>query len=116
MAETASELLWHLGVARDVHVGIYGPITLFEDNQGAIALANTRKHMRRTKHIDVRYHFVRNTKEKGLINFEFCPTKEMIADALTKSLPRPAFEKFRELLLGNKTQKAYERICTVSGI
>ena len=47
MAETTSELLWHLSVARDVNVGIYGPITLFEDNQGAIALAHIRKHMRR---------------------------------------------------------------------
>ena len=69
--------------------------------------------MRRTKHIDVRYHFVRDVRERGQVNFEFCPTKEMIADALTKSLPKPAFIKFRELLLGAKNKQAYEKICTV---
>ena len=114
MAEATSELLWQLSVARDLQIGVYGPITLFEDNQGAIALANTRKHMRRTKHIDIRYHFVREIREKGLVDFVFCETKEMIADALTKSLPRPAFRRLRAMLLGHAPKPAYERLTSSS--
>ncbi len=88
-----------------MNIRLYGPIAVYEDNQGAIALANTRRHKRRTKHIDIRYHFVRNKCDQGLVEFLFCPTKSMIADGLTKALPRPAFVQNRLMLLGGKPVK-----------
>ena len=109
MAEATSESIWIAKVAQDLGIPIHGPITLFEDNSGAIALANTRKHMRRTKHIDVRYHFVREKRESGFIDFIFCETKHMIADLLTKNLPRPAFERIRKFLLGQAYHPAYDQ-------
>ena len=69
--------------------------TIFEDNQGAIALAKNPTHHSRTKHIDIKYHYVREAVSTKEINLEYCPTQDMIADSLTKGLPRPQFEKLR---------------------
>lgn len=66
-----------------------------EDNQSAIAIARNPTGHARTKHIDIRYHFVR---EKGTTDLCYCPTKEMIADLLTKSLPRGRFESLRSAM------------------
>ena len=66
-----------------------------EDNQGAICLAKNPKDHPRTKHIDVRYHYVRETVERKVMRIEYIPTGDMTADALTKGLPKPSFEKHR---------------------
>jgi hypothetical protein len=61
---------------------------IMEDNQGAIALAHNPEYHARTKHIDVQYHFVRECVEMGKVKLVYCPTEEMVADALTKPLAR----------------------------
>ena len=66
-----------------------------EDNQGAIALAHNPEYHARIKHIDIQYHFVRECVEKGLIELQYCSTKDMIADVLTKALAR---DRHRELI------------------
>ena len=71
---------------------------MFEDNQGAIELAKNPSHHSRTKHIDIKYHHVRDTVARKVISLSYCPTDEMDADLLTKGLPRPKFEIFRERL------------------
>jgi hypothetical protein len=63
-------------------------LIIFEDNQSTIKTANHRIHNDRSKHIDVRYHFIRECVEKKVVRVEYCPTNEMTADALTKSLGR----------------------------
>ena len=65
---------------------------IFEDNQSCIALADNPIHHARSKYIDIRYHFIRDYTNKE-IEIIYCPTKEMVADVLTKLLARPAFEK-----------------------
>ena len=55
-------------------------------------LAENTVHHARTKHIDIRYHFIRDHIDKE-IDIVYCPTKEMVADILTKPLARPAFEE-----------------------
>ena len=74
------------------------PTTLHSDNQGAIALARTGAYHARTKHIDVRYHFIRETVAQGDITLRYCPTEDMVADIFTKALPHRQFEKLRALL------------------
>ena len=65
------------------------PVTIYQDNQGTIALANNPVHHARAKHIDVRAHRVRELISHGDIQLIYVPTDYMVADALTKSLPRP---------------------------
>ena len=62
------------------------------DNQGAIFLARNESSTR-TKHVDVRYHFIRDLVEQGIIQLEYVNTKENTADMLTKNLPTEQFEK-----------------------
>ena len=66
-----------------------------EDNQGAIAIAKNPIAHARTKHIDIRYHYIREAVNDGIIEVKYCPTKQMIADVLTKPLPRGQFENLR---------------------
>lgn len=61
-------------------------VTLFNDNQGAIKLAGSRNYHSRTKHIDVRHHFVRDMCEQGVIDLKYLCTERMPADVLTKGL------------------------------
>ena len=72
------------------------PTRLYEDNQGAIAFAKNPVAHARTKHIDIRYHFIREQVQKGVVDLKFIGTRDMIADIFTKPLPK---EQFRKLLL-----------------
>jgi hypothetical protein len=58
------------------------------DNQSCVALAKNPEHHARTKHIDIQYHFIREKVEEATVKLEFCPTEKMVADVLTKALPR----------------------------
>lgn len=60
-------------------------ITIHCDNLGAQALVKNPVHHSRTKHIDIKYHFVREKYENGEINVKYTPTENMYADILTKS-------------------------------
>ena len=58
------------------------------DCQGAIALAKNPEHHQRSKHIDMRYHFVREQVTGGVITLDYTSTSDMVADQLTKPLSR----------------------------
>ncbi|CAI7926639.1 unnamed protein product [Closterium sp. NIES-53] len=66
--------------------------TLFCDNQSAIRIANKSGFANRTKHIALRYFFVKDEIEKGRLELSYCPTSEMAADYLTKKLGKSKFE------------------------
>jgi 3D (Asp-Asp-Asp) domain-containing protein len=68
-----------------------GSVQLFGDNQACIAIAEDPMAHRRTKHIDVRYHYVRQLIAFGKAKVSYVGTQEMLADMLMKPLPLPAF-------------------------
>ena len=70
-------------------------ITIHVDNQGAIELARNNKLNPRTKHIDIRYHFVQSAVSEGLIQIKYIPGAKQTADPLTKPLQRVLFERHR---------------------
>jgi hypothetical protein len=90
----AKEALW----LRSLIFQLFGiPLTtttLFSNNQSAIALTREHQYHARTKHIDVRYHFIRWIVEEGKIRLIYCPTDEMVADTLTKALPSAKVKHF----------------------
>jgi len=61
---------------------------IFYDNTSAISIAKNPCQHKRTKHIDIRHHFLRDNVEKGLISMNFCMTNKQIADIFTKALNR----------------------------
>ena len=79
-------------------------IEVLEDNEGpgAIALAENPLRSCRSKHIDVRHHFLRNLTEEGVIEITHVPSAEQHADILTKALPRDLFEVHRDFALGSR--------------
>ena len=72
-----------------------GTLTVFEDNQGAIALAKNPEFHKRTKHIDIRYHFVREKVEEGQVVLKYCPTQGMLAYIMTKPITAAQFDALR---------------------
>ena len=73
-------------------------VKIFEDNQGSIALANYPEFHKCTKHIDVRYYFVREKVEDGQVVLEYCPMQEMLADIMTKAIPAAQYCTLRSKL------------------
>lgn len=69
--------------------------TLFMDNQSAIRLIKNPEFHKRTKHIDVRYHYIREQFEEHSFNLEFVSTHEQSGDIFTKALPKDKFQFLR---------------------
>jgi hypothetical protein len=85
----AVNLLTYLRGVLDTLEPVTYPVRLLEDNQGAIALSANRLTHRRTRHIDIRYHVIRDHVKLGLVKVVFTGTKDMLADGMTKILGRP---------------------------
>ncbi|KPJ07592.1 Copia protein [Papilio machaon] len=65
------------------------PMIIYSDNQSSIKLSGTDGHHPRTKHIDVRHHFIRDKVAAGAIDVQYIQSDMMVADALTKATPYP---------------------------
>ncbi|KIP03168.1 hypothetical protein PHLGIDRAFT_78019 [Phlebiopsis gigantea 11061_1 CR5-6] len=81
------EAIWLRNFLHEVWRMPLDPTQMYSDNQSAIAIAKDDRHHTRTKHIDIRYHFVRYHLEHKNIALSYCPTEDMTADILTKALP-----------------------------
>jgi hypothetical protein len=73
---------------------------VFEDNAGAIEIANVPKIRPRTKHLNIKYHHFREEVKKGTISVYHVGTKEQVADIFTKALDEGLFTKFRKRIMG----------------
>jgi hypothetical protein len=93
-AHAAKEAKWLRSLIQQLFNVEMAPTTLFSDNQSAIALAKDHQYHARTKHIDIRYHFIRWIIDQGVLRLVYCPTDDMIADALTKALPSTKVKHF----------------------
>lgn len=100
MSNAVREALWIRLFLTINHFPVPKPFPLFSDNQSAITIANKPNHVNssRSKHIDVRYHFIRERIDDGTFETIWLPTADMTADIFTKPLPVPSFEKHRAAL------------------
>jgi hypothetical protein len=89
------EILYLQALIAELYEPVIPPIPVYCDNQGALALTTNNKFHTRTKHIDIRYHYVRSLVRSGLLDLQYCPTEDNIADIFTKVLPRLRLTKLR---------------------
>lgn len=92
LCQAAKESIWMVDFLRDLGISIHDTMVINADNQGAIALAKNPVFHDRSKHIDIQYHFTRKLVRDGRIGLNYVPTQEMVADILTKALPRAQHE------------------------
>jgi len=94
LSEAAREACW----LRNLHtkLGLLSsntPTKLYGDNEGSLAMARNPQLHQRSKHIDLRWHWIRQMVQDNVINVESCRDPEQTADVLTKALPRPKHTK-----------------------
>ena len=76
------------------------PTEIWEDNASCIMMSENPTNRERSRHVDVRVHFLRDMVRDGKVKLVKCAGTQNVADALTKSLPKPAFHKHREFMQG----------------
>jgi hypothetical protein len=89
------EILYLQALIVELYELVIPPIAVYCDNQGALALTTNNKFHARMKHIDIRNHYVRSLVWSGLLDLQYCPTEDNIADIFTKALPRPQLTMLR---------------------
>src|SRR5216117_1819144 len=100
------EQIWLLRFLKEIGYDIGNQNIIYTDNQGAIALAHNPEHHARTKHVDIQYHFVRNSVEDGTTQLEYCPTEDMVADGLTKALGPERHRRLTKMMGMSMWQKS----------
>ena len=98
LGECSKEALWLIKLLKQIGYEVNLPIIIYEDNQGAIKLAENPVFHKRTKHIDTRMHFIRKLIEDNIIKIKYCESKKMVADIFTKALHFPAFNSIKKLM------------------
>ncbi|GJQ79429.1 hypothetical protein Trydic_g16288 [Trypoxylus dichotomus] len=98
MTEASKEAIYSQKFMDELGFKNIGNITICNDNLSAQRLAANPTFHGRSKHIDIRYHFIRGALDQHLLKIEYIPTADMVADILTKALPKPKHKKCVETL------------------
>jgi hypothetical protein len=97
LTDIAKEIVWfktflnELGYPQD-------SVMVYEDNQAAIRIAKNPQDHKRTKHIQVRYHYVRDQVRDDIFKLQYIPTADQLADLFTKALTGPRLRNLRSRL------------------
>jgi hypothetical protein len=111
-SEATAQAIWLRFVLDDFGEMQAEATPLFYDNMSAISMARNPVFHQRTRHINRRYHFIREALQEGVINIQFCRSEEQLADIFTKALPKDRFKQLRLKLgvkLVNSLGEAVER-------
>jgi len=87
LSDGIHELLSRMYYITELGISLIQPTITFTDNQAAIALADGEGDYRRAKHINIRYHFIRDHLLRGTVEINYIPSEKQPADFLTKALP-----------------------------
>jgi hypothetical protein len=86
LTHAAKEAMWLRSFLTDLKRPMTSPLIIRCDNQSAIALTKDDAYHARTKHFDIRHHFIREQVERNIIEVEYINTNENTADIFTKAL------------------------------
>ena len=112
MSEAVKEVLWLRQFVHEVTPHLPVELAVLHcDNQAAIAISKNDVHHDRTKHINIRYHFIRETIVSKEIEVQWVPTKDQLADALTKPVGRNRLSYLRHKIMGKQQVDDLEGEC-----
>ena len=94
---STQEALWLRQLTTELGSATTEPLTIYENNQSTISMTKNPQFHGRSKHVAIKYHFVCENVSDGTVRIEYCPTNDMVADILTKGLPRVQFMKLRKM-------------------
>lgn len=97
-SNAARELVWLKRITNELTQNQFKAADLFVDNQSAIRLAKNPEFHKSCKHIDVRYHFVREKLMEGIFTLNYVRSEDQLADIFTKALPKVRFQNLRSKL------------------
>eukprot|EP00253_Pinus_taeda_P035842 PITA_35842 len=97
-ASCCTQLLWMMQTLQDYQITCTPPISILCDNTSAINISKNPVMHSKTKHIPIKYHFLREQVLEQKVKLEYVPSKEQFSDILTKPLPRETFEYLRQKL------------------
>eukprot|EP00253_Pinus_taeda_P015719 PITA_15719 len=97
-ASCCTQLLWMMQTLQDFQIDCTSPVSILCDNTSAISISKNPVMHSKTKHIPIKYHFLREQVLEQKVKLEYVPSKEQVVDILTKPLPREAFEYLRHKL------------------
>ena len=98
ISDVTQELIFLIHILEFLKVNINLPVKVMVDNKGAIFLFENPV-VKRTKHIDTRYHIIREHIENGIVTVQFISSDENISDILTKNTSENIFEKHKKNLI-----------------
>ena len=98
VASCCTKLLWMMKTLQDIQITCTPPISILCDHTSAINISKNPIMHSKTKHIPIKYHFLREQVLEQNVKLEYVPSKEQVADIFTKPLPRETFEYLRQKL------------------
>ncbi|GKC53499.1 hypothetical protein Tco_1076244, partial [Tanacetum coccineum] len=113
VGKSCQQALWMKQALIDYDVRL-NDIPIMCDNKGAIDLSKNPVQHSRTKHIEIRHHFLRDNVQKGHISIEKVPSVDNIADILTKPLKRESFNYLRKMTLEEELRYTRSYVPTIS--
>jgi len=94
----ACQAVWLENILKEMEIEVSRPIALFIDNKSAISLARNTILHGRSKHIEAKFHFLREQVNKGALQIVHCSTELQLADIFTKTWKVDRFIKLRSLI------------------
>ena len=98
LSSAAQEAIWMRQLLSELKGESLKPATIFEDNQSAICLSKNPQFHGRSKHIGIKYHFIRDQVNDGVVDVKYCKTEDMLADIMTKGLYGERFKRLRRMI------------------
>ncbi len=90
-----TQVLWMKQTLNDVHITFEDSIPIVCDNTSAISISKNPVMHSKTKHIPIKYHFVREQVLNKTMKLDYVGTKDQVVDIFTKPIPKEAFEYLR---------------------
>ena len=103
LSEAAKTMLYIRNILEDLNVPQDNATIIYEDNQGCICVAESKKPTRRTRHVDIRHFALVDWVEQDIIAIKKINTNDNASDTLTKALPRILFYRHNDTLMGRTT-------------